>query len=101
MAKKRGSLVNPSDVEALTQLSDVHEVHVYFSLGEKDFVNFKSQYPGQTLKDKIKQLPAVTLLLADNTEYAQTGKLTLSMVSLIKILVPLQLELASLILLAY
>ncbi|WP_131539570.1 efflux RND transporter periplasmic adaptor subunit [Pedobacter nototheniae] len=75
LAKKRGSLVNPSDVEALTQLSDVHEVHVYFSLGEKDFVNFKSQYPGQTLKDKIKQLPAVTLLLADNTEYAKTGKI--------------------------
>jgi membrane fusion protein (multidrug efflux system) len=75
LAKKRGSLVNPSDVEALTQLSDVHEVHVYFSLGEKDFVNFKTQYPGQTLKDKIKQLPAVTLLLADNTEYAKTGKI--------------------------
>ena len=75
LAKKRGSLVNPSDVEALTQLSDVHEVHVYFALGEKDFVNFKSQYPGQTLKDKIKQLPAVTLLLADNTEYAKTGKI--------------------------
>jgi membrane fusion protein (multidrug efflux system) len=75
LAKKRGSLVNPSDVEALTQLSDVHEVHVYFSLGEKDFVNFKSQYPGQTLKDKIKQLPAVTLLLADNTEYAKSGKI--------------------------
>ncbi|WP_316804401.1 efflux RND transporter periplasmic adaptor subunit [Pedobacter nototheniae] len=75
LAKKRGSLVNPSDVEALTQLSDVHEVHVYFSLGEKDFVNFKAQYPGQTLKDKIKQLPEVTLLLADNTEYTKTGKI--------------------------
>jgi len=75
LAKKRGSLVNPADAEALTQLSDVHEVHVYFSLGEKDFVNFKAQYPGQTLKDKIKQLPAVTLLLADNTEYAKTGKI--------------------------
>ncbi|MCZ4244229.1 efflux RND transporter periplasmic adaptor subunit [Pedobacter punctiformis] len=75
LAKKRGSLVNPADAEALTQLSDVHEVHVYFSLGENDFVNFKAQYPGQTLKDKIKQLPAVTLLLADNTEYAKTGKI--------------------------
>lgn len=75
LQKKQGSLVGPTDVEALTQLSDVHDVHVYFSLGEKDFVNFKDQYPGQTLKDKIKQLPAVTLLLADNTAYDKPGKI--------------------------
>lgn len=75
LQKKRGSLVGPTDVEALTQLSDVHDVHVYFALGEKDFVNFKDQYPGQTLKDKLKQLPAVTLLLADNTEYDKPGRI--------------------------
>ncbi|WEK21540.1 MAG: efflux RND transporter periplasmic adaptor subunit [Candidatus Pedobacter colombiensis] len=75
LAKKQGSLVAPADVDALTQLSDVHDVHVYFSLGEKDFVNFKEQYPGQTLSDKIKQLPAVKLILADNTEYARLGKI--------------------------
>lgn len=75
LIKKQGSLVAPTDVDALTQLSDVHEVHVYFSLGEKDFVNFKEQYPGQTLGDKLKQLPAVSLLLADGTEYAKQGKI--------------------------
>ncbi|SDK50279.1 membrane fusion protein, multidrug efflux system [Pedobacter sp. ok626] len=75
LAKKQGSLVAPADVDALTQLSDVHDVHVYFSLGEKDFVNFKEQYPGQTLNDKLKQLPAVKLILADNTEYARLGKI--------------------------
>jgi membrane fusion protein (multidrug efflux system) len=74
LVKKQGSLVAPADLEALTQLSDVHDVHVYFSLGEKDFVNFKDQYPGQTLKDKLQQLPAVKLILADNTEYAKSGK---------------------------
>src|SRR6195952_2925076 len=73
--KKQGSLVAPADVEALTQLSDVHDVHVYFSLGEKDFVSFKEQYPGETLKDKLKQLPTVSLLLADNSEYAKQGKI--------------------------
>jgi len=56
-------------------LSDVHDVHVYFSLGEKDFVSFKEQYPGETLKDKLKQLPAVELLLADNSEYTKQGKI--------------------------
>ena len=73
LIKKQGSLVSPQDVEALTQLSDVHDVHVYFSLGEKDFVAFKEQYPGATLKDKLKQLPPVALLLSDNSEYAKQG----------------------------
>lgn len=75
LIKKRGSLVAATDAEALTQLSDVHDVHVYFALGEKDFVNFKGQYPGQTLNEKIRKLPAVKLILADNTEYATSGKI--------------------------
>ena len=75
LLKKQGSLVSPQDVEALTQLSDVHDVHVYFSLGEKDFVTFKEQYPGETLKDKLKHLPSVALLLADGSEYTKQGKI--------------------------
>jgi membrane fusion protein (multidrug efflux system) len=75
LEKKQGSLVGPQDATSLTQLSDVHDVHVYFALGEKDFVNFKEQYPGQTLTDKLKQLPSVSLLLADGTEYTKQGKI--------------------------
>jgi membrane fusion protein (multidrug efflux system) len=75
LAKKQGSLVSPGDADALTLLSDVHNVHVYFSLGEKDFVNFKEQYPGQTLNEKLKQLPPVTLLLADDSEFAKQGSI--------------------------
>jgi membrane fusion protein (multidrug efflux system) len=75
LLKKQGSLVSPQDVQALTQLSDVHDVHVYFSLGEKDFVSFKEQYAGETLKDKLKHLPSVGLLLADGSEYAKQGKI--------------------------
>ncbi|HEY4322947.1 MAG TPA: efflux RND transporter periplasmic adaptor subunit [Mucilaginibacter sp.] len=75
LQKKQGSLVAPADVDALTLLSDVHDVHVYFSLGEKDFVSFKEQYPGETLKDKLKQLPSVDLLLTDNSEYTKQGKI--------------------------
>ena len=74
LLKKQGSLVGPTDPQSLTQLSDVHDVHVYFSLSEKDFVNFKEQYPGETLRDKLKQLPSVSLLLADNSVYAKQGK---------------------------
>ncbi|OXB00167.1 efflux transporter periplasmic adaptor subunit [Flavobacterium oncorhynchi] len=75
LPKKQGSLVSASDVEALTTLSDVHEVFAYFSLSETDFINFKTQYAGSSLGDKIKKLPPVTLILADNNAYPQTGKI--------------------------
>src|SRR6202000_1953224 len=47
---------------------------VYFSLSEKDFVSFKEQYAGSTLTDKLKQVPLVSLVLADNTAYGKQGK---------------------------
>lgn len=75
LPKKRGSLVSPTDPEALTELSNVHEVYAYFSLGETDFINFKTQYQGNTLNDKLKKLPAVSLILADNTIYPHKGRI--------------------------
>ncbi|MFV5697368.1 efflux RND transporter periplasmic adaptor subunit [Flavobacterium sp. ZT3R17] len=75
LPKKQGSLVAATDVEPLTNLSDVHEVYAYFSLGETDFIKFKSVYAGNTLGDKIKKLPPVTLILADNSDYPQLGKI--------------------------
>jgi membrane fusion protein (multidrug efflux system) len=50
-------------------------VHVYFSLSEQDFINFKEQYAGNSLNDKLKHLPAVDLLLTDNSEYSHQGKI--------------------------
>ncbi|MBF4487215.1 efflux RND transporter periplasmic adaptor subunit [Flavobacterium sp. CSZ] len=75
LPKKQGSLVSATDLEPLTNLSDVHEVYAYFSLGETDFINFKAQYAGNSLGDKLKKLPPVTLVLADNNPYPQTGKI--------------------------
>ncbi|SHE59217.1 efflux RND transporter periplasmic adaptor subunit [Pedobacter caeni] len=75
LRKKKGSLVGPNDQEPLTELSDVREVHVYFALAERDFVNFKAQYPGETLPEKLKKLPEVSLLLTDDSEYPKKGKI--------------------------
>jgi membrane fusion protein (multidrug efflux system) len=75
LPKKQGSLVSTSDPVPLTQLSDAHEVHVYFSLSEDDFINFNEKYPGNTLAERLKNIPGISLLLADNTEYPHAGKL--------------------------
>jgi RND family efflux transporter MFP subunit len=72
--RKQGSLVGPADPSALTDLSDVRELHVFFALGEYDFIRFKSLYEGKTLNEKIKHLPPVQLVLADDSTYAQKGK---------------------------
>uniref|UniRef100_F4C3I7 Efflux transporter, RND family, MFP subunit n=1 Tax=Sphingobacterium sp. (strain 21) TaxID=743722 RepID=F4C3I7_SPHS2 len=75
LLKKQGSLVSPADAQALTELSDIHELHVYFALGENDFVDFKNNFEGVTLEEKIKNLPPVTLVLSDQTAYGQPGKI--------------------------
>lgn len=75
LPKKQGSLINPADPESLTTLSDTREVYAYFSLGENDFINFKSQYEGTTLNDKLQKLPPVSLLLSDNSVYSENGKI--------------------------
>lgn len=75
LPKKQGSLISPADPESLTKLSDIKEVYAYFSLSENDFINFKSQYKGNSVNDKLKGLAPVSLVLSDNTVYAQKGKI--------------------------
>ncbi|WPU96952.1 efflux RND transporter periplasmic adaptor subunit [Mucilaginibacter sabulilitoris] len=75
LLRKRGSLVGPGDAESLTSISDVHEIHVYFSLSENDFTIFKNRYAGNTLSEKIKKVPQVSLVLSDNSEYPLKGKI--------------------------
>lgn len=75
LPRKQGSLISPADPEALTKLSDIKEVYAYFSLSENDFINFKSQYKGNSVNDKLKGLAPVSLVLSDNTIYAEKGKI--------------------------
>ncbi|WP_082886247.1 efflux RND transporter periplasmic adaptor subunit [Flavisolibacter tropicus] len=71
---KIGSLVGVSTTEPLTVLSEIREIYAYFSLSENDFLQFKNQYPGTTVEEKIKQMPPVELVLADGSTYPQKGK---------------------------
>lgn len=74
LPKKQGSLVSAADPQPLTLLSDISEVHAYFSIGEADFIAFREKHAGGTLNEKISNLPPVTLVLANNSEYEQKGK---------------------------
>lgn len=72
---KAGSLVGRGEATPLTMVSDVSEVYAWFSLSEVDYLQFKNQYDGKTIQEKVKQLPPVELVLADNTIYPEKGKI--------------------------
>ncbi|PWT72702.1 MAG: efflux transporter periplasmic adaptor subunit [Bacteroidetes bacterium] len=75
---KTGSLVTKNQTQALTMLSEVKDIYAYFSLSETDFLEFKNNFKGNTLEEKIKNIPAVQLELADNTIYPQEGKVEIA-----------------------
>lgn len=71
---KMGSLVGLGMADPLTVLSETKAVYAYFSLSENDFLEFKNQFAGNTVEEKIRHMPPVELILADNSVYAHKGK---------------------------
>lgn len=72
---KAGSLVGRGEALPLTVLSDVKEVYAYFSMSEIDFLHFSQEIEGKNVPDKIRHLPEVELVLADNNVYTSKGKI--------------------------
>lgn len=68
-----GSLVNSSNV--LTTVANTNTIFAYFSLNEKELRSFLSGLEGNTQAEKIKNIPDVTLTLADGTVYHEKGKI--------------------------
>ncbi|HUM65283.1 MAG TPA: efflux RND transporter periplasmic adaptor subunit, partial [Chitinophagaceae bacterium] len=71
---KTGSLVGTSTTAPLTVLSEIREVYAYFSLSENDFLRFKDQFEGRTMEEKLKKMPAVELVLSNDSVYTHKGK---------------------------
>ncbi|WP_426279213.1 efflux RND transporter periplasmic adaptor subunit [Chryseobacterium sp. S-02] len=74
---KKGSLISRTDPNPLTLLSDISEIYAYFSLSELDFIAFQNKYEGATLEEKLKNMPMVDLVIADNSIYPQKGKMSI------------------------
>ncbi|WP_314310794.1 efflux RND transporter periplasmic adaptor subunit [Hoylesella saccharolytica] len=69
---KVGALVSASSPDALTTVSDVATVEVYFSVNEKDILDMTKN--AGNIHAAINDYPAVKLQLADGTMYNQLGK---------------------------
>ncbi|MFR9166565.1 MAG: efflux RND transporter periplasmic adaptor subunit [Dysgonomonas sp.] len=69
---RQGSLVNSAN--ALTTVANTSNVYVYFSLNEKDMIAVLKDLEGSTQSEKIKNMPEVSLILANGTVYPEKGK---------------------------
>ncbi|PXY02150.1 efflux RND transporter periplasmic adaptor subunit [Marinifilum breve] len=72
---KVGSLVGRTEVNPLTTVSNIKNVYAYFTLNEKQLLQFNRQLNGSSIDEKIKQMPDVELVLADGSTYKQKGRI--------------------------
>lgn len=70
---RQGSLVDKSNV--LTTVANIGNVYAYFSLNEKELTTFLDNTEGNTQTEKIKNIPEVSLVLADGTTYPEKGRI--------------------------
>lgn len=72
---KVGSLVGRSETQPLTTVSGIKNVYAYFTLNEKQLLQFNRQLNGNSVSEKIKQLPDLELILADGSVYEHKGRI--------------------------
>ena len=72
---KIGSLVGRNESKALTTVSDIKNMYAYFTMNEKQLLEFIRSLGGHSLAEKIEQMPEVELFLADGSLYEYKGKI--------------------------
>ena len=72
---KTGSLVSGTSAQPLTTVSNISKVYAYFSMNEKQLLDFSRNYEGKNLQAQVKNMPPVSLVLSDGTAYAENGKI--------------------------
>src|SRR5690606_39146463 len=70
-----GSLVSSNTQQPLTTVSNIRNIYAYFSINERQFLEFSANVPGKTLVEKLKHLPSVQLELSNGTLYSDSGKI--------------------------
>jgi membrane fusion protein (multidrug efflux system) len=70
---RKGALVSPSSQIPMTTVADISKVYAYFSMNEKEYLDFMQNAEGKDVEEKIKKLPKVRLLLANGSLYEEEG----------------------------
>lgn len=72
---KIGSLVSSATAEPLTTVSNISNIYAYFSINEKQALDFAKNTKGATTEARLASLPSVSLVLADGSVFAQKGRI--------------------------
>lgn len=75
---KKGSLISSTLTNPLTRLSSDGNVYAYFSLNEKQLLDFNKRFAGKDIQQKLAQLPEISLILSDGTIYPYEGKVQIA-----------------------
>jgi membrane fusion protein (multidrug efflux system) len=68
-----GSLVK--DADTITTVANVTGMIAYFSMNEKEMYEFLKELQGETMEEKIKNIPDVRFLMPDGSEYENSGRI--------------------------
>ncbi len=69
-----GSLVTSSTAQPLTTVSNIGKIWAYFSINEKQALDFVKRNKGGTIQSRLATIPPVTLILSDKTEFPRKGR---------------------------
>lgn len=72
---REGSLVSPGDPTPLTSVSDIDEVYAFFSMNERDYLNFIRTTEGEDISEKLANFPPVELELVNGEIYDHKGEI--------------------------
>jgi membrane fusion protein (multidrug efflux system) len=73
LAFKVGSLVSSNMAKPLTTVSNISKIYAYFSMNEKQLLEFIRNTKGTDVKTKIANMPPVSLVLSDGSLYPDKG----------------------------
>lgn len=72
---KIGSLVSSNTTQPLTTVSNIVRIYAYFSINEKQALDFTKNTKGATMNARLATIPPVSLILSNGTEFPQKGRI--------------------------
>lgn len=72
---REGSLVGPTSPMPITTVSQTNQIYAYFSMNESQYLNFLHKTEGNSIDEKLANMPGVELVLANGVLYDETGKI--------------------------
>lgn len=75
---KVGALINTTNTSPLTTLANIASVYAYYSLNEKQLLQYFASTPGSTISEKISNISPACLILADGSLYPEKGKVEMA-----------------------